>query len=317
MHAVPERDQRAARASRRTAEVSLVEDHPATRMALDAAASMASIADPECEAGRRELSQLVQVTLDHLPGRYGHVLEWRYIQGLSVDEIAHRLGVGYKAAESLLSRARQSFRDAFSIVAGTWPCRRRVARLDRGGCDGGHRCERPRPLPEAEREEAIARLLRVAGMRADVPPDQQDRVRRAVLDECRAVARARVVRRRMAGVVVAVLSAAAVAVVAVRLGLPRETTPAVAARVAAVERLEGSGGRLSSGSGSTRAPIRLADTVRIGRSDRHRRHQPCRPAPLGGSVRAIGSWIPSASLVGDGNRARRGRPLRRQRTRIS
>ena len=49
------------------------------------------------------------------------MLEWRYIQGLSVDEIAHRLGVGYKATESLLSRARQSFRDAFSMVAGTWP----------------------------------------------------------------------------------------------------------------------------------------------------------------------------------------------------
>ena len=105
---------------RRTTEVSLVEDHPATRMALEAAASMAST-DPESETGRRELSQLVQVTLDHLPGRYGQVLEWRYIQGLSVDEIAHRLGVGYKAAESLLSRARESFRDAFSMVAGAWP----------------------------------------------------------------------------------------------------------------------------------------------------------------------------------------------------
>ena len=107
--------------SHRTTEVSLVEDHPATRIALEAAASLAGSGDPECETGRRELSQLVQVTLDHLPGRYGQVLEWRYIQGLSVDEIAHRLGVGYKATESLLSRARQAFRDAFSLVAGTWP----------------------------------------------------------------------------------------------------------------------------------------------------------------------------------------------------
>ena len=68
----------------------------------------------------------------------------------------------------------------------------------------------------------------------------------------------------MAAVAVAVLSAAAVAVVAVRLGSPREMTPAVDARVAAVERLEGSGGRLSTRSGSTRAPIGLADAVRIG-----------------------------------------------------
>ena len=104
----------------RNPEVSLIEDRPAARLALDAAASLAS-ADPENEASRRELSRLVQVTLDHLPGRYGQVLEWKYIQGLSVDEIAARLGVGYKAAESQLTRARGAFRDAFAIVAGAWP----------------------------------------------------------------------------------------------------------------------------------------------------------------------------------------------------
>jgi RNA polymerase sigma-70 factor, ECF subfamily len=103
----------------RTTDVSLVEDNAATRMALETAASLAST-DPESEAGRRELSRLVQVTLDHLPGRYGQVLEWRYIQGLSVDEISHRLGLGYKAAESQLTRARRAFRDAFPMVAGTW-----------------------------------------------------------------------------------------------------------------------------------------------------------------------------------------------------
>jgi ferric-dicitrate binding protein FerR (iron transport regulator) len=122
----------------------------------------------------------------------------------------------------------------------------------------------PGTLPEAEREDTIARLLRAAGMRADVPPDQENRVRRAVLDECRAVARARVVRRRMAVGVAAVLSAAAVVVVAVGLGSPREMTPTVDTRVAAVERLEGTGGSLSSRSGSTPTPIGLADAVRIG-----------------------------------------------------
>jgi RNA polymerase sigma-70 factor, ECF subfamily len=104
----------------RSPEVSLAEDHPSARVAFDAAASLAS-ADPESEASRRELSRLVQVTLDHLPRRYGQALEWKYIQGLSVDEIAARLGVGYKAAESLLTRARGAFRDAFAIVAGVWP----------------------------------------------------------------------------------------------------------------------------------------------------------------------------------------------------
>jgi RNA polymerase sigma-70 factor (ECF subfamily) len=104
----------------RLAEVALIEDHPAARTALAAAASLAS-ADPESEAGRQELSRLVQVTLEHLPGRYGQVLEWKYIHGLSVDEIAERLDVGYKATESLLTRAREAFRDAFAVVAGAWP----------------------------------------------------------------------------------------------------------------------------------------------------------------------------------------------------
>jgi DNA-directed RNA polymerase specialized sigma24 family protein len=49
------------------------------------------------------------------------VLEWKYIHGLSVDEIAERLDVGYKATESLLTRAREAFRDAFAVVAGAWP----------------------------------------------------------------------------------------------------------------------------------------------------------------------------------------------------
>jgi DNA-directed RNA polymerase specialized sigma24 family protein len=54
--------------------------------------------------------------LDQLPTRYGDALEWKYGEGLSVKEIATRLGVGPKAAESLLTRARQAFRDAFATV---------------------------------------------------------------------------------------------------------------------------------------------------------------------------------------------------------
>ena len=61
------------------------------------------------------------MTLDHLPGSYGDVLEWKYLQEMSVAEIAARLGVGYKAAESILTRARVAFREGFSLVAGGWP----------------------------------------------------------------------------------------------------------------------------------------------------------------------------------------------------
>lgn len=75
--------------------------------------------EPEARAWRTELAQLIQATLDCLPERYGDVLEWKYVDGLSVKEIATRLGLGPKAAESLLMRARQSFREAIADLSGS------------------------------------------------------------------------------------------------------------------------------------------------------------------------------------------------------
>ena len=112
-HEISDWRQRTGRAS----EVALVDDSPDVCTALDTIAAL-STPDPESQLRRRELSTLVQATLDHLPGRYGDVLEWKYIQELSVAEIADRLGLGYKAAESLLTRARQSFRDGFALMEG-------------------------------------------------------------------------------------------------------------------------------------------------------------------------------------------------------
>jgi RNA polymerase sigma-70 factor, ECF subfamily len=103
----------------RMREVSFFDERPEIRAALDAVAVL-DADDPEAALQRRELSALVQLTLDHLPGRYGDILEWKYMQGLSVGEIADRLGVGYKAAESLLTRARTAFREAFAFAAGEW-----------------------------------------------------------------------------------------------------------------------------------------------------------------------------------------------------
>ena len=103
----------------RVHEVSLSDDGPEMRAALEVLAALGAD-DPDSELQRRELSRTVQLTLDHLPGRYADVLEWKYLQELSVNEIAERLGVGYKAAESVLTRARAAFRDGFSMVGG-WP----------------------------------------------------------------------------------------------------------------------------------------------------------------------------------------------------
>jgi RNA polymerase sigma-70 factor (ECF subfamily) len=80
----------------------------------------AEVADePERQAARGDIVRLTQALLDRLPGRYGDVLEWKYVDGLSVKEIAARLEVGPKAAESLLTRARGAFREALAAVAGT------------------------------------------------------------------------------------------------------------------------------------------------------------------------------------------------------
>ncbi len=91
--------------------VELLEDQNDVRAALD---SLPAAEDgPERDLDEKELAHLVHTTLDRLPPRYGRALEWKYLDGLSVREIAERLGLGPKAAESLLTRARNAFRDGF------------------------------------------------------------------------------------------------------------------------------------------------------------------------------------------------------------
>lgn len=76
------------------------------------AADLAAVAPdrPDAVTLRGEASRLVHAALDELPPHYGRVLEWKYLENLPVKEIADRLGVGPKAAESLLTRARDAFR---------------------------------------------------------------------------------------------------------------------------------------------------------------------------------------------------------------
>lgn len=102
------------RNNREPVKIELSEDQPAVRAALESLAS--SEHEPESSMRRRETARLVQATLDLLPSRYGDVLEWKYILGLTVAEIGERLKVSPKAAESSLSRARSAFRDAFETI---------------------------------------------------------------------------------------------------------------------------------------------------------------------------------------------------------
>lgn len=103
------------RLERLAPETPLAEDSPDVRAALESLGAT-STSGPDEQLRRREVARLVQVTLDQLPEPYGDALEWKYIQGWSVDEIASRLCVGPKAAESLLTRARQAFREAFASL---------------------------------------------------------------------------------------------------------------------------------------------------------------------------------------------------------
>lgn len=59
---------------------------------------------------------LVQHVLDHLPGNYGQVLEWKYVEGYSVEEIAGRLETTAIAVQSMLARARGAFRKQYQAM---------------------------------------------------------------------------------------------------------------------------------------------------------------------------------------------------------
>jgi RNA polymerase sigma-70 factor, ECF subfamily len=102
---------------RHSDRIVLVEDGDEMRAVLESVAAPAS-AQPAHGYSTEETRRLVQSVLDRLPNRYGDALEWKYIEGRSVDEIAQALGIGPTAAQSLLARARIAFREAVEIVFG-------------------------------------------------------------------------------------------------------------------------------------------------------------------------------------------------------
>lgn len=96
------------RTGRKMAVESSIDEDAGFRAALE------SLSLAEADAAEvATVKQLVQLTLDHLPDRYGRVLEWKYLEGLSVGEIAARMATGETAVQSLLARARRAFRSGF------------------------------------------------------------------------------------------------------------------------------------------------------------------------------------------------------------
>jgi RNA polymerase sigma-70 factor (ECF subfamily) len=94
-----------------------LEDDPDVAAALESLEGDPSLR-PDVQESRGELLRLVQVALDRLPGAYGDALEWKYIDGLSVAEIASKLDQTVIATQSMLARARSAFREAFGELGG-------------------------------------------------------------------------------------------------------------------------------------------------------------------------------------------------------
>jgi len=70
---------------------------------------------------RSETREMVNVTMSNLPHHYREVLESKYVERHSVREIAAERQTSEKAIESLLSRARQAFRDTFLALSRSLP----------------------------------------------------------------------------------------------------------------------------------------------------------------------------------------------------
>jgi RNA polymerase sigma-70 factor (ECF subfamily) len=111
-HEIAEHHERVARERR---HVVLTEDAPDIRAAVEAIAAPESD-EPESNFRRLETTRLIQVALDQLPANYGNALEWKYLYGYSVEEIAAKLGVGLEAAQSLLARAKRAFQEVYTTL---------------------------------------------------------------------------------------------------------------------------------------------------------------------------------------------------------
>ena len=72
--------------------------------------AMSENQQPENISANQELGELISEIMDNLPNNYGDILEWKYVEQLSVDEIAKKLNTTMVSVQSSLARARHSFK---------------------------------------------------------------------------------------------------------------------------------------------------------------------------------------------------------------
>lgn len=99
------------RTNRRPRVVSIDQDE---RLKAEVEAMAAELETPEDAMASADRQAVVHALLDALPGDYGDILEWKYIEGMSVEEIAGRLSTTALTIQSRLARARRAVRDRFA-----------------------------------------------------------------------------------------------------------------------------------------------------------------------------------------------------------
>ncbi|HUQ70740.1 MAG TPA: sigma-70 family RNA polymerase sigma factor, partial [Planctomycetaceae bacterium] len=116
--AVPETEIHSPTAWLRSVALHKLQDHfrAAARVQhlIDQATTDSTAGNEPDPAGREEANErraAVRRVMDGLPEQHRLALEWKYIDHLSVREIAERMATTEKAVESVLFRARREFRD--------------------------------------------------------------------------------------------------------------------------------------------------------------------------------------------------------------
>lgn len=61
-----------------------------------------------------EIADILERVFDYLPHEYALIIRLKYIDGLTVKKIASQLAMNFKAAESMLFRARREFSKLYS-----------------------------------------------------------------------------------------------------------------------------------------------------------------------------------------------------------
>lgn len=74
------------------------------------------VLNPEEELDAAQFKEKVASTLARLIPRYRQILVLKYLDNISVEEIAHKLVISFKSAESRLFRARKAFVELFLSI---------------------------------------------------------------------------------------------------------------------------------------------------------------------------------------------------------